>query len=135
MTLLSSFPGIHVMTDCKLLTVKDCFGSDDWNWNRILVGVSDVANINTGPGSNLFALRERVGNYRVVQSPDTIGWRWSNNGVFSVKSVYRALSDGGTRDGHASKIWKLQIPLKVKVFCWLVLKKKPLTADNLVKKG
>lgn len=45
------------------------------------------------------------------------------------------LSDGGLRDEQASRVWSLRIYLKVKVFCWLVLKKRPLTADNFVKRG
>lgn len=45
------------------------------------------------------------------------------------------LSDGGIRDDQADKIWQLCIPLKVKIFCWLVLKKSHLTTDNLLKRG
>nr|CAD1836467.1 unnamed protein product [Ananas comosus var. bracteatus] len=39
------------------------------------------------------------------------------------------------RDARATKLWRLLIPLKVKVFCWLILKKRPITADNLLKRG
>lgn len=39
------------------------------------------------------------------------------------------------RNARASKIWRLRIPLKVKVFCSLVLKKKSLTVNNLLKRG
>ncbi|OAY69027.1 LINE-1 retrotransposable element ORF2 protein [Ananas comosus] len=53
---------------------------------------------------------------------------------FTVKSVYSMLNDGGLRDDR-SKIWSFRVPLKVKVFTWIVLKKRPLTADNLLKRG
>lgn len=39
------------------------------------------------------------------------------------------------RNGFISKIWDLKIPLKVKVFCWLVLKRRALTRDTLAKRG
>ncbi|OAY68373.1 hypothetical protein ACMD2_27474, partial [Ananas comosus] len=45
------------------------------------------------------------------------------------------LNDGGTRDGRGNLIWKLRIPLKIKVFCWLVLKKRTPTVDILSKRG
>lgn len=46
-----------------------------------------------------------------------------------------ALNDGGTRNVRASMIWKLGISLKVRVFAWLVLKKKTPTMNNLLKRG
>lgn len=74
-------------------------------------------------------------SFRVGHRLDKLSWRWCSIGIFSVNSAYRMLSDEGTRDGQANMIWRLRIPLKVKVFCWLVLKKRPLTADNLIKRG
>ncbi|OAY75515.1 hypothetical protein ACMD2_08023 [Ananas comosus] len=71
--------------------------------------------ISPGLRSNLSALRERVCRYKVVQRPDTILRRWCSNEHFSIRSVYTMLSDGGIRDA--------------------LLKKRPLTADNLVKRG
>nr|CAD1829599.1 unnamed protein product [Ananas comosus var. bracteatus] len=81
------------------------------------------------------ALKARLSSLKTGLGPDSVHWRWSPDGRFTVKSTYSALCDGGTRDGGTCKIWKLCIPLKVKVFCWLVLKKRPLSADNLLKRG
>ncbi|OAY77330.1 Serine/threonine-protein kinase STY46 [Ananas comosus] len=67
--------------------------------------------------------------------PDSVNRRWSPDGKFTVKSAYSMLNDGGLRDGRSSKIWRIRVPLKVKVFSWIVLKKRPLTADNLLKRG
>lgn len=52
-----------------------------------------------------------------------------------MKSTYLALTDGGTRDPGLNEIWGLHIPLKVKVFCWLALKKRLPTTDLLAKRG
>nr|CAD1818852.1 unnamed protein product [Ananas comosus var. bracteatus] len=56
-------------------------------------------------------------------------------GQFTVKSAYSMLNDGDIRDARTSKIWNLQVPLKVKVFCLIVFKKRALIADNLLKRG
>lgn len=76
-----------------------------------------------------------VSAFKVDQCPDRILWRWDPGGRFSVKSAYSALSEGGVRDVHANKLWRLRIPLKGKIFYWIVLKKRLLTADNLIKRG
>lgn len=44
------------------------------------------------------------------------------------------MNDRGTRDGRGNSTWRLRIPLTIEVFCWLVLKKRALTADNLSKR-
>jgi len=49
-------------------------------------------------------------------------WKWDSKG-FSTKSYYNFLNFGGILAEY-SDLWKLQIPLKVKVLCWLVLREK-----------
>ena len=65
--------------------------------------------------------------------PDTLQWKLSRSGVFSVKSMYADLINTGTipRTVH---IWKVKVPLKIKVFMWFVHKGVILTKDNLVKR-
>nr|CAD1826988.1 unnamed protein product [Ananas comosus var. bracteatus] len=70
----------------------------------------------------------------LIRDRTVLYWRWSTDGRFTVKSAYSALRDGGTKDARTSRIWSLRLSLKVKVFCWLLLKKRLLTADNLVKR-
>ncbi len=38
-------------------------------------------------------------------------------------------------DHRFRKLWKIRIPLKVKIFVWLVLRGKVRTKDNLLKRG
>jgi len=65
--------------------------------------------------------------------PDTLQWKLSRSRVFSVKSMYTDLINTGTipRTVH---IWKVKVPLKIKVFIWFVHKGVILTKDNLVKR-
>nr|CAD1842723.1 unnamed protein product [Ananas comosus var. bracteatus] len=130
-TLGGAFPKIYQASNHNNLKVSDVFSSDGWNWNRIFG--NDPA-ILTGGNDEIAKLKDRISHLTILQNPDQIYWRWSPNGLFSVKSTYLALTDGGTRDLSLNMIWNLRIPLKVKVFCRLALKKRLPTTDLLVKR-
>ena len=66
---------------------------------------------------------------------DAMSWSVSSNKLYSVKSCYAILNDGGLRSQHAMDIWKCKVPLKTKVFTWLVVHDKILSRENLAKKG
>uniref|UniRef100_A0A453G4S4 Reverse transcriptase zinc-binding domain-containing protein n=1 Tax=Aegilops tauschii subsp. strangulata TaxID=200361 RepID=A0A453G4S4_AEGTS len=65
---------------------------------------------------------------------DSLYWKLSGSGVFSVKSMYTDLINTGNipRTVH---IWKVKVPLKIKVFTWFVHKGVILTKDNLAKRN
>lgn len=67
--------------------------------------------------------------------PDRIIWRWKSTGQFYVHSLYTWLDYGGMKDKVYTTLWKTKIPLKIKIFMWLVKEGKILTKDNLAKKG
>lgn len=48
--------------------------------------------------------------------------------------MYSLMRTGGVNDATTPAIWRLKIPTKVKVFLWLVLKKRLLTIDNLLRR-
>ena len=66
---------------------------------------------------------------------DRLIWRWANNASFTVHSFYRWLEYGGIPNTEYQSIWKSHIPLKIKIFLWLVRKNKILTKANLKIKG
>lgn len=51
-----------------------------------------------------------------MDKPDEILWRWNKRYKFTVKSMYKMLSDRGVRDIFSPKIWGLKVPVKVKIF-------------------
>ena len=55
--------------------------------------------------------------------------------VFSVKSCYNILNDGGCRSMYKKSIWKSAAPLKVNIFAWLVCHDKIISKDNLQKRS
>lgn len=66
---------------------------------------------------------------------DSIAWRWNNGRKFSVHSGYNFLIFGGVIDRRISQLWKLKIPLRIKIFMWLASKNRVLTTDTLSKRG
>ncbi len=70
-----------------------------------------------------------------LNSRDVVKWRWTTSESFSVISCYNFLKDSGVLDTKFGRIWKIRILLKVKIFVWLVLLRKVLTVDNLLKRG
>lgn len=114
------------------MKVDDALAADGWNWDRIFGTDPEIL---VGMDDDITELKDRISHFTILQSPDQLTWQWRPNGLFSVKSIYLALTDGGTRDPGLDTIWKLYIPLKVKVFCWLALKKRLPTTDLLVKRG
>ena len=68
------------------------------------------------------------------QQPDQLRWKLTQNGVFLVKSMYVDIINSRIipRSLH---IWKVKVPLKIKVFMWFVHKQVILTKDNLAKRN
>lgn len=65
---------------------------------------------------------------------DKHSWTLTKHGTFSVKSFYRALCVQQA-SSPLKKVWNYKIPLKIKVFLWLLLRGRILTKDNMFKGG
>jgi hypothetical protein len=65
--------------------------------------------------------------------PDKFKWRLNTSGIFSVKSMYADFLNGHTVF-LKKYIWRIKVPLKIKIFMWFLYKKVLLTKDNLAKR-
>jgi hypothetical protein len=75
-------------------------------------------------------LCQRLMDIQLSNEPDKFMWNLSNTGVFTVKSMY--LDFMNDHPTFARKyLWKLKIPLKIKIFMWFFQNKVLLTKDNL----
>jgi hypothetical protein len=87
-------------------------------------------------GNNLIAWQTIVAMVSDVQltgQKDRFRWVVQQDGKFTVRSTYRVLAvPNGIPHNHI--IWKLKLPLKVKVFIWYLIKGVALTKDNLEKR-
>jgi hypothetical protein len=65
---------------------------------------------------------------------DLFVWSLTNSGKFSVKSMYLDMMNDQTK--YLKKyIWKIEVPLKIKIFMWFFHHKVLLTKDNLSKRN
>jgi hypothetical protein len=72
---------------------------------------------------------------QLTEGSDEFHWNLNVNRKFSLESMYRALVDttGSVDNNH--KIWKMKVPLKIKIFAWYLRKGVVLTNDNLAKQN
>jgi hypothetical protein len=66
--------------------------------------------------------------------PGRVQWLLTRSGTFSVKSMYSFLVAKKVIFPY-KVMWTLKLPLRIKVFCWLVIKNRILTKENLKKGG
>jgi hypothetical protein len=82
-------------------------------------------------------LLQRLANIQLQNGPDEFRWNLHENGKFSVDSMYNALILPNVPIDKSSnnKLWKLKIPLRIKVFGWYLHKGVVITKDNLAKRN
>ncbi|XP_039134949.1 uncharacterized protein LOC120272251 [Dioscorea cayenensis subsp. rotundata] len=67
-------------------------------------------------------------------SRDIKSWRLTGNGIFSVKSFYNLLIDGGLRCPISRFFWRNWCPRKINLFNWLVWQNRILSLENLARR-
>jgi len=78
-------------------------------------------------------LLDIVFRYSLNSDKDYARWDWEKSSIFSLKSTCKHLCrhDYGL---NFSRIWKVKLPLKIKIFMWLVIQNSILNKDNLGKR-
>jgi hypothetical protein len=76
----------------------------------------------------------KINNVTLDQERDMFRWDLNRTGTFSVHSMYLHLLNQHAPFLHKF-IWKLKIPLKIKIFFWNLQRGIILTKDNLVRKN
>jgi hypothetical protein len=65
---------------------------------------------------------------------DKFTWNLHQHGQYTVHSLYLALINNGM--SHINKIvWRLKVPLKIKILMWYMRKEVLLTKDNLARRN
>ncbi len=130
--LCTQLPSIFLAARHRDRRVKECWGENGWQWELILDGI-DASSVSLS--ASILQLKAEISTLAPANSCDSIRWRWSNSGIFTVKSAYKVLQDGGLRGSPYVRIWSIKVPLKVKIFVWLVLRGRVRTKENLSKVG
>jgi hypothetical protein len=87
-------------------------------------------------GNNLMAWQQLIAlitNTQLNDQRDIFIWSLHQHGKFTVCSMYRSLVRPQVVPRN-HPIWKIKIPLKIKIFMWYLINNLALTTDNLVKK-
>jgi hypothetical protein len=109
------------MTPLNMAFRRSMAGVNLQAWHDMIAMVADVQSTNQID-------RFVWGLYQI----DHFVWGLYQNGLFSIKSMYRALS-GIQAISYNTLIWKLKLPLKIKVFLWYLYKGVILTKNNLTR--
>jgi hypothetical protein len=80
------------------------------------------------------ALCRRLMTINLGTNQDRFVWNLNTSGLFSVKSMYNDCMNDHT-PFLRKYLWKIKIPLKIKIFMWFLSNKVLLTKDNLAKRS
>ena len=78
-------------------------------------------------------LLERLWNVSLTDRKDDFKWNLTSTGLFSNKSLYADLLNENNPSLRTC-LWKIKIPLKIKIFLWFLRRCVLLTKDNLAKR-
>jgi hypothetical protein len=90
--------------------------------------------LNESQQTQLRQLRDMLSACALSNEKDRVKWIWEKSGAFSVKSMYNHLFSL-ERNNPKKALWKAKVPMKIKIFMWLVDAKAILTKDNLSRKN
>ena len=79
------------------------------------------------------SLVAKISHIELVDGPDHFRWSLTRSGLFSVRSLYLNIIDTHTPFRHRN-IWKIKVPLEIKIFLWFLQRGVVLTKDNLARK-
>ena len=77
-----------------------------------------------------FNLVAQIAHIDLVDGLDNFRWNLTKSGLFIVRTFYLYLIDRHPPFTH-KLIWKLKVPLKIKIFFWFLRRGVVLTKDNL----
>jgi hypothetical protein len=121
------YPNLYNIVRKKSVTMAEVFSTRPLN-------VSFRKNLVSQNLHSWHKLVLRIANIHLNERRDEFIWSLKSDGQFSVSSMYQVLLDSDIIL-HNSYIWKIKIPLKIKVFLWLLYREAILTKDNLVNKN
>lgn len=121
------FPSLFNLCKLQKEVVADHWAGDGWRTNcRRPLGSDDM--------HEWERLMDIFGNVYLSEREDTFTWILEKSGQYSTKSMYRRLSFRGMVNRRMVKLWRNKIPMKIRVFMWLVMQGRLQTGSNLQKK-
>jgi hypothetical protein len=124
--LATQYPNLYNIASNKQVLVADVLSQVPLNigFNRTLTG---------DRWNSWIRLLRSLMEVNLSDEPDIFKWRLTTTGIFSVKSMYADYMNGHTVF-LKKYLWKIKVPLKIRIFMWFLYKKVILTKDNLAKR-
>ncbi|RVW76360.1 putative ribonuclease H protein [Vitis vinifera] len=116
---------------------NECLGFEVWNpvgdgsgWTPLFARAFNDWEI------DLVERLQKIQAFRVQrEEEDRVIWTASNNGAFSVRSLYSMMEPGAFLCSLVERIWKVRVPPKVAFFAWEASWGKVLTQEQLQRRG
>ena len=124
--LAAQYPSLYNIVRHKNVVVNDVLSHNPLNigFRRVLTGNKWLAWLD---------LVEKLMGVDLSNEPDKFKWRLTQSSQFTLKSMYVDYMNWDTRF-LKRYLWRLKVPLKIKIFMWFLYKKVLLTKDNLAKR-
>ncbi|XP_058780626.1 uncharacterized protein LOC131654465 [Vicia villosa] len=137
------FPELYAISLLKNVSVAVMGGWYDgiWKWGDL--GISEDEAVEAGLFSRLMSLRNCLESFVGCSlEKDTVSWNLETDKCFTVSSCYsryaiRRIPFGpiNRNDDVLDKIWKMEVPFKVKAFAWRLFVNRLPTKDLLKVRG
>jgi hypothetical protein len=126
-TLQQQYPSLYAITQWKNVSVASVFSSIPLNisFRRGLVGNNRTL---------WYRLVVKVAHIRLGNDQDIFSWGLHQSGIFSASSMYKVLITD-SRVWFNTLLWKLKVPLRIKIFLWCLIPGVVLTKDNLIRRN
>jgi hypothetical protein len=107
------FPKLYEYSGEQNCLVSECWDSGEW--------VMDFARpLSQNEARQWDSLLVLLQNSHIIDSNDSVKWVLEKSGRYTTKSMYRYLLHRGISNVHMIKMWKCRLPMKLKIFMWLV---------------
>jgi hypothetical protein len=125
--LASQYPSLYAIVNYKTVTVANAIkeGRLNISFRRNLVGDRWLSWLD---------LVERLMDIHLTDERDTFTWNLTESGQFTVRSLYAELLNKNIKFLR-KYLWKIKLPLKIRIFMWFLNRKEILTKDNLAKRN
>jgi hypothetical protein len=125
-SLANEYPSLYNIVHHKNVTVANVLSSTPIN-------ISFRRTLDDTKWERWTNLLHRLISIQLSDSEDTFKWGLTASHRFTVKSMYNDLLNENV--AYLKKyIWKMKVPLKIRIFMWFLQKKVILTKDNLIKR-
>jgi hypothetical protein len=117
------FPRIFAICDGRGISVAKCARAGwDLHFRRMLGEAEAI---------EWAEMQGMLRGVTLTDRDDEISWSLTANNFFSTRSLYRFLTNGGIPNILAKKIWKCNVPLKIRIFLWQAFQDRIQTAHQL----